>query len=54
VATKILKCDCVSDYQDEKYGKGNRMHNLTKDGGTRCSVCGTKKVGGVAGGDHER
>ena len=40
----ILKCKCKHDYQDKKYGKGNRVHNFvvnnTKAGGDyRCTVC---------------
>ena len=36
-------CACISPYQDEKYGKGFRVHN--KQGGknlgdSRCTVCG--------------
>lgn len=36
---------CVSAFQDERYGKGNRLHNIqVKDRtvvGARCTVCGT-------------
>lgn len=44
----ILKCTCSHQYQDETYGKGNRVHNRckfgTKDGGGgRCTVCGRVK-----------
>ena len=41
----IRKCNCVSDFQDKKYGLGRRVHNeLGRDrggrsGGLRCSVC---------------
>ena len=43
----ILACTCQHDYQDNEYGKGQRVHNLReKDGvfkGWRCTVCtGTK------------
>jgi len=38
--TTIAKCDCINEYQDKKYGKGNRLKNSTGSGGTRCSVCG--------------
>jgi hypothetical protein len=37
-----LKCTCISEYQDKKYGKGLRIHNQA---GTipapkyRCTVC---------------
>jgi hypothetical protein len=43
--TKVLKCGCKHEYQDKKYGSGNRVHNevgnVTKNGGQwRCTVCG--------------
>lgn len=41
--TKIIKCNCKHDYQDEKYGKGNRVHNSTARSNDhkeyRCTVC---------------
>jgi hypothetical protein len=40
--TKIKKCECKHDYQDKKYGKGNRVMNSTVDG-WRCTVCGKEK-----------
>jgi hypothetical protein len=45
----IGPCKCVSPYQDSKYGKGNRVHNMLgprrKDTSTtmRCSVCGKSR-----------
>lgn len=40
----IKKCNCKSEYQDEKYGKGNRVHNkMIGDKGYRCTVCGKEK-----------
>lgn len=47
-STAIKKCDgarCDSAYQDEKYGKDNRVCNFAlaqngKSGGYRCTVCG--------------
>ena len=39
---KIMLCACKHDYQDEKYGKNQRVHNPTKKG-HRCTVCGTSK-----------
>ena len=40
----ILPCDCWSEYQDRKYGLGNRIHNQS---GTKpsanCTVCGKAK-----------
>lgn len=35
-----MKCTCVHEYQDEKYGKGNRVHNLAeKKEEWVCTVC---------------
>lgn len=40
----ILKCTCEQSYQDEQYGKGNRLHNWDeKTGKWLCSVCGNDK-----------
>lgn len=39
----ILACSCVHDYQDKVYGKGHRVHNLTKSNTWRCSVCDKDK-----------
>jgi hypothetical protein len=41
----IKFCTCKSEYQDEKYGKNQRVHNVyIKDGGGfRCTVCGKDK-----------
>lgn len=37
----ISKCSCVHQYQDNLYGKGNRVCNpMKKDGDCRCTVCG--------------
>lgn len=44
--TMIIKCDCKSEYQDEKYGKQNRVHNESqaKDKKkARCTVCSKVK-----------
>lgn len=41
--TKVIKCNCKNEYQDKKYGHGNRVHNSTADvlkSGYRCTVCG--------------
>jgi hypothetical protein len=37
--TKIIKCTCVHEYQDQKYGKFNRVMNSC-EGAYRCTVCG--------------
>lgn len=49
-AMKILPCDCKHEFQDERFGKGKRVHNECK--GTkgappkyRCSVCNKEKEG---------
>lgn len=45
--TKIMSCNCKSEFQDSIYGKGKRLFNMkdprkNKDEAT-CTVCGTKK-----------
>jgi len=39
-ASRIEKCSCKHEFQDEKYGKNNRVWNpcLKKDN-FRCTVC---------------
>ena len=40
----IKKCICKSEYQDERYGKNNRVHNeMVGQKGYRCTVCGKDK-----------
>lgn len=42
----ILRCHCVSAYQDAVYGDKQRVHNRTKksdDTVHRCTVCGDEK-----------
>lgn len=39
---RALPCVCQHPYQDKRYGTGNRLHNPTKEGGWRCTVCGRK------------
>lgn len=37
---KITACECISEYQDKRYGKGKRVHNTCKDDKhVRCTVC---------------
>lgn len=43
----IKKCVCKSEYQDRRYGFGNRVANQGKDGGYRCTVCGKAIVGKI-------
>lgn len=40
MAATINKCKCENSFQDEKYGKGNRVHSESGKG-PKCSVCGT-------------
>lgn len=38
---KIMRCTCENKFQDAKYGKGKRVHNLDADGKEACcTVCG--------------
>lgn len=44
----IKQCTCQSEYQDKKYGKGNRVHNTAKNKSGkgeagRCTVCSNLK-----------
>lgn len=48
--TTCLKyCSCKSEYQDARYSKGLRVHNLTRQSAPpakqswRCTVCGNEK-----------
>lgn len=40
MSTKIVKCKCISVFQDQMYGDDNRVANEMKSGQFRCSVCG--------------
>ena len=48
--TAILKCKCVHDWQDKKYGAGNRVHNRIdkpmkhNNNDWRCTVCKTERT----------
>lgn len=42
-ATSIRKCSCRHEFQDGRYGAGNRLHNATGNGKKRCTVCGNVK-----------
>ena len=39
--TIILKCKCESQFQDETYGKGMRLHNIHQKESKKasCTVC---------------
>ena len=39
----IAKCDCINEFQDIRYGKGNRVHNSTTKFKIRCVVCGKEQ-----------
>ena len=50
----ILKCSCYNKYQDELYGKGNRVYNYpckNKNTGrytdARCTVCDNMQDVGI-------
>ena len=36
----VIKCKCTHEYQDKKYGRGNRVYVPTAKG-ARCTVCET-------------
>lgn len=36
----VKKCNCKHEYQDETYGRGNRVHTTDKHGQHHCTVCG--------------
>ena len=49
--TKVVKCLCSHEGQDELRGFGHRVHNQTRNsppggssGGWRCTVCRAEKV----------
>jgi hypothetical protein len=41
--TVIKTCTCKHNFQDVKYGKTNRVHNIGKKK-TTCTVCGVSKL----------
>ena len=48
-STVILVCRCNNDFQDKRYGRGHRVHNIgggTKTSGKKatCTVCGSVKL----------
>jgi hypothetical protein len=40
--TTVKPCSCASEYQDRRYGKGNRVFNLSAKAAT-CTVCGKQQ-----------
>lgn len=43
----IKFCTCEHEYQDKTYGDHKRVHNITKKGELRCTVC--EKVKSIRG-----
>jgi hypothetical protein len=41
--TIIRSCVCPSEFQDARYGKQQRVHNVGK-GKVHCTVCSTEKL----------
>lgn len=45
--TKIVPCKCASEFQDNEYGKGLRLHNISQKGKNIklgiCTVCGDSR-----------
>lgn len=43
----IQKCNCRHEFQDSRYGTGNRVHNESRGKNKelvyRCTVCGDEK-----------
>ncbi len=39
--SKIIKCNCESEFQDKQYGFKNRIH-IEGIKGLTCTVCGNK------------
>ena len=37
--TRIMACSCRHEYQDRRYGQGQRVHNPRKEGKYACTVC---------------
>jgi hypothetical protein len=43
----IKRCSCRSDFQDKRYGIGNRVHNQGTQGKASCTVCGKDTSAGL-------
>lgn len=47
LAPKVMDCTCNHEYQDNRYGKGKRLHTVRPNYGTNgaavCTVCGSQK-----------
>ena len=48
MGTKIINCTCQHAFQDQRYGPGRRVANVTKDGSGRCTVCSKVAQRGAA------
>ena len=45
MGTKIITCNCISEFQDKLYGDKKRVHNLSFDSKKcTCTVCGNVKL----------
>lgn len=47
-STKILPCTCEHEFQDNTYGKGMRLHNVSQGGTNKgivafCTVCSPRQ-----------
>lgn len=40
----IKKCTCKHEFQDQAYGRGNRVHTTDKKGELHCTVCGEDPI----------
>lgn len=40
---RVLACKCEHEFQDGRYGKGQRLHNPCQGPKFRCTVCGEVK-----------
>lgn len=41
--TKVMACDCKHSFQDERYGKGQRVYNIGAKN-LVCTVCSNKRT----------
>ena len=44
--TRVLRCACSHEYQDQKFGREMRVHNLCQGNSARCTVCSKVKSSG--------
>jgi len=44
-STRVLRCKCKHEFQDERYGRGLRLHNAKVDGKKYvCTVCRNERT----------